>query len=182
MATNRTVITMTSTLWRCSLQTGEVTFFFNQDSFSSYFIYFIFIRYFLYLHFKYYAFSSFASENPLSSHLSPCSPTYSLLLPCPGFPLQWGIEPSQDQGPLLLFMSNKAILCYIHSWSHGSFHVSSLVGGLVPGSSGGYWLVHIVVPPMGLQAGEDLLSCGKWVKRKLLLSLGNSQHIKLVST
>jgi hypothetical protein len=29
--------------------------------------------------------------------------------------------------------------------------VYSLVGGLVPGSSGGYWLVHIVVPPMGLQ-------------------------------
>jgi hypothetical protein len=29
--------------------------------------------------------------------------------------------------------------------------VFSLVGGLVPGSSGGYWLVHIVVPPMGLQ-------------------------------
>jgi hypothetical protein len=27
----------------------------------------------------------------------------------------------------------------------------SLVGGLVPGSSGGYWLVHIVVLPMGLQ-------------------------------
>jgi hypothetical protein len=30
--------------------------------------------------------------------------------------------------------------------------VYTLVGGLVPGSSGGYWLVHIVVPPMGLQA------------------------------
>jgi hypothetical protein len=30
--------------------------------------------------------------------------------------------------------------------------VYSLVGDLVPGSSGaGYWLVHIIVPPMGLQ-------------------------------
>jgi hypothetical protein len=29
--------------------------------------------------------------------------------------------------------------------------VYSLIGGLVPGSSGGYWLVHIVVPPIGLQ-------------------------------
>jgi hypothetical protein len=48
-------------------------------------------------------------------------------------------------------MSGKAIFCYICSWSHGSFHVYSLVGGLIPGSSGGYWLVHIVVPPMGLQ-------------------------------
>ena len=29
----------------------------------------------------------------------------------------------------------------------------TLAGGLVPGSSGGgwYWLVHIVVPPMGMQ-------------------------------
>jgi hypothetical protein len=35
---------------------------------------------------------------------------------------------------------------------HGSHHVYSLVGDLVPGSSGeGYYLVHMVVPPMGLQ-------------------------------
>jgi hypothetical protein len=34
-------------------------------------------------------------------------------------------------------MTHKAILCYICSWNHGSLHVSSLVGGLVPGSSGG---------------------------------------------
>jgi hypothetical protein len=31
--------------------------------------------------------------------------------------------------------------------------VGGLVGGLVPGSSGVCWLVHIVVPPMGLQTG-----------------------------
>jgi hypothetical protein len=48
-------------------------------------------------------------------------------------------------------MSHKAILCYIFGWSHGSLHVYSLVGGLVPGSCWGYWLAHIVVPPMGLQ-------------------------------
>ena len=30
-------------------------------------------------------------------------------------------------------MPNKAILCYIYSWSHGSLYVYSLVGGLVPG-------------------------------------------------
>jgi hypothetical protein len=29
-------------------------------------------------------------------------------------------------------MSNKAILCYIWSWSQGSLHVYSFVGGLVP--------------------------------------------------
>jgi len=47
-------------------------------------------------------------------------------------------------------MPDKAILCYICSWSHGLLHVHSLVGGLVPGSSGGIWLVDIVLP-MGLQ-------------------------------
>jgi hypothetical protein len=34
-------------------------------------------------------------------------------------------------------MTDKAILCYIHSWSHEFHHVYSLVGTLVPGSSGG---------------------------------------------
>jgi hypothetical protein len=42
------------------------------------------------------------------------------------------------------------LLCSICSWSHESHHVYSSVGGLVPGSSGGYWLVHIVVL-MGLK-------------------------------
>ena len=57
----------------------------------------------------------------------------------PSIPLHWGIEPSQDQGPPLPLMPDKAILCYICGWSHGSLHVYSLVGGLVPGSSG--WLI-----------------------------------------
>ena len=34
-------------------------------------------------------------------------------------------------------MTNKAILCYMCGWSHGSLHVYSLVGGLVRGNSGG---------------------------------------------
>jgi hypothetical protein len=34
-------------------------------------------------------------------------------------------------------MPSKAILCYTCSWSHGSLRVYSLVGDLVPGSSGG---------------------------------------------
>jgi hypothetical protein len=42
-----------------------------------------------------------------------------------------------DQRPLLPMMPDKAILCYICTWSH----VYS-VGGLVPGSSGGSgWLI-----------------------------------------
>jgi hypothetical protein len=48
-------------------------------------------------------------------------------------------------------MPNKAILCYMCGCSHGSLHVYSLVGGLVPGSSGGVWLIDIVVLPMELQ-------------------------------
>jgi hypothetical protein len=37
----------------------------------------------------------------------------TLLLPGPGIPLHWGIEPLQDQGRLLPLITNKAILCYI---------------------------------------------------------------------
>ncbi|EDM10302.1 RGD1560158 (predicted), isoform CRA_a [Rattus norvegicus] len=48
-------------------------------------------------------------------------------------------------------MPDNAILCYICGWSHGSFHVYSLVDGLVPGTSGGVWLVDTVVLSMGLQ-------------------------------
>jgi hypothetical protein len=79
-------------------------------------------------------FPYFPSESPLLPNPSPCSLTYPLRLPCPGIPLQWGIKPSQDQGPVFPLMSNKAILCYTCGWSHESFHVYSLVGGLVPGS------------------------------------------------
>jgi hypothetical protein len=43
-------------------------------------------------------------------------------------------------------------ISYICSWSHGSLHVYSLVGGLVPENfGGGVWLVDIVALPMGLQ-------------------------------
>ena len=46
-------------------------------------------------------------------------------------------------------MPDKAILCYICSWSH----VYSLIGGLDSGSSRvGVWLVDIVVLPIGLQS------------------------------
>ena len=52
------------------------------------------------------------------------------------------MEPSQDQGPLLSLMPDKAILCYVGRWSLGSFHVYSLDGGLVLVSSGGSgWLI-----------------------------------------
>jgi hypothetical protein len=40
---------------------------------------------------------------PLSSPPSPNPPTP---IPDPGIPLYWGIEPSQDQGPLLPLMAD----------------------------------------------------------------------------
>jgi hypothetical protein len=96
-------------------------------------------------------FPDFPLKKHLSHNPSPCSPNHPLLLTCSGIPLHWDIEPLQDQGPLLPLLTNKTIFCCTCSWSHVSLHVYSLVGGLVPGSSGGYWVVHIVVPPMGLQ-------------------------------
>jgi hypothetical protein len=66
-------------------------------------------------------------------------PTHLPIHPC--IPQHRGIELSQDQGPLLPLMLDKAILYYICAWSHESLHVYSLVGGLVPGNSGGSgWL------------------------------------------
>ena len=47
-----------------------------------------------------------------------CLPTNPLQVPGPRLSLHWGIETSQDQVPLLLLMTYKAILCYICSWSH----------------------------------------------------------------
>ena len=60
-------------------------------------------------------------------------PTLSSLTPLP-FPFT---VPPQDQKPSLPLISDKAVLCYICSWSHGHSHVYSLVDGLVSGSSGG---------------------------------------------
>ena len=88
-----------------------------------------------------HAWSSAASDvykrQPLSHSPSPCLSTYPLQFPCPGIPLHWSIEPSWHQGLLLPLMSNKAILCYICSWSHGSLHVYAFVSGLFPESTGG---------------------------------------------
>jgi hypothetical protein len=62
----------------------------------------------------------------------PQPPTNSCL-PALAFPTL-GHQTPQDQGWLLPLIPNKAILCYICSWSHGFLHVYSLVGGPVPRS------------------------------------------------
>jgi hypothetical protein len=66
---------------------------------------FFFIRFFFIYISNVIPFPSFPSENPLP-HFSPCSPTHPLQIPGPGIPLYWGIEPSQDQEPLLPLMTD----------------------------------------------------------------------------
>jgi hypothetical protein len=90
--------------------------------------------------------SWFPFKNPLSHphcfYKGAHPPTHSLQPHLPSIPIHWGIKSSQDQGRTLPLKPNKAILCYISSCSHGSFHVYSLVGGLVPENSGGSaWLI-----------------------------------------
>jgi hypothetical protein len=48
------------------------------------------------------------SPPPLSPLPSPSLPTHPLLLPGLDIPLHWDIKPSQDQGPLLPLMTDKA--------------------------------------------------------------------------
>ena len=72
---------------------------------------------------------------PLSHANSSCSPPASISWLAS--PYSGGIDPSWQQWLLLSLMSEMVIVCYICGWSHGSLHVHSLVGGLVPGSSGG---------------------------------------------
>ena len=67
---------------------------------------------------------------------------YPLQLPHDGIPVYCSSERAQDEGSVLPLMPNKAILYLICGSSLGLFHVYSLVGGLVPWSSGGSgWLI-----------------------------------------
>ena len=66
-------------------------------------------------------------------------------------------------------MTDKAILCYIHSWSHESHHVYSLVGTLVPVGSD-FWLINGGYLRMrDIQVGYDfkriLLKKTSWITR-----------------
>jgi hypothetical protein len=94
--------------------------------FKSYVIYY---KYYMYIHnthtpiytylyiLFYYIFSLFTFQmlshfivSPLKIPYPlplPCSQTHPILLPDPGIPLYWSIEPSQDQGPLLPLIQTK---------------------------------------------------------------------------
>jgi hypothetical protein len=75
--------------------------FFLTVSTSVYFFFFFQLNIFFIFISNVFSFPNFPSENPLSTPSSPCSPTHSLPLRDLGIPLYWGIEPSQNQGPLL---------------------------------------------------------------------------------
>ena len=62
---------------------------------------------------------------PASIRVLPYPLTHPLPPSYHGIALHWGIEPSQDQGPLLPLMSHKVFLCYTCSWIHGSLHMYS---------------------------------------------------------
>jgi len=102
--------------------------------------YISFFYWIFYLHFKCYPLSRFSLQKP---SISPCFYEGALpLLTSTSPPWQ---SPTLGHRTLIgprsspPLMPNKAILCYICSWSHGSVYVYSWEGGLVPGSSG--WLV-----------------------------------------
>jgi len=109
---------------------------------SNYILYFLLIILFTYIS-NVNPLPSFPSANPLFHTPSPYfyegapTPIHPLLPHHPSISLHWSIQPSLDQRPSLPLMPDKAILCYICSWNHGSLHVYSLVGGLVLRSSGG---------------------------------------------
>jgi hypothetical protein len=126
---------------------SSLGFFFLFLFFSFSFLVYIFLLgiFFIYL-LNVFPFPGFPSKNPNSLLLHPAhQPSHFHY-----FVLLRGIELSQEQGPVAFpLMIDKAILCYIYSWSDGSLHVYSLVGHLIPGNSG--VLTGIVVPSMGLQ-------------------------------
>ena len=75
---------------------------------------FLKIGYFIHLHFKCYPFPGFPSANTLFQpplpyfHEGAPPLPYLLLPPCTSIPLHWDSKPSQDQGPLLPLMPDKA--------------------------------------------------------------------------
>jgi hypothetical protein len=82
---------------------------------------------------------AFPYTGPSSLHQGPLLPLMSskaipLPLSYPGISLHWAIEPSPRASPPTDVQQGHPLL-YMRL-EHGSFHVYSLVGGLVPGSSG----------------------------------------------
>jgi hypothetical protein len=91
--------------------------------------------------------SRFTSTSPLSPspylYEGASPPSYPLLPQRFSISLPWVIEPPLDQGAPLPMMFDKAVLCYICSWSHGSLPPMYTL-----------WLL-----VLSLEIGEALLGC-----------------------
>ena len=112
----------------------------------------IFIGYFLYIHFKCYPLSWFPLwKTPSPYPPSPCLPTQPLQLPGPGIPptLSHRTFIGQSASPHIDVYLGHSVL-YMQLEPRVSPYV--LFGWwFSPWELWGYWLVHIVVPPIGLQ-------------------------------
>jgi hypothetical protein len=114
-----------------------------------------FIRYFIYIS-NCICFPHFPSKSPLSHPFSSCSLTHPLPLPCPWHSPtleHWAFtEPRASplidvrQGHPLLHIQLKpwVLSCVLFDWWFSPWELC------------GYWSVHIVVPPMGLQTPSAL--------------------------
>jgi hypothetical protein len=96
---------------------------------------FFFINHSIHLHLKWYPTSQLPLQQAPTPHLpSPLplplwrySPTNLFCPNVPTSPLHLGIKLPWVQGPPLPLLSDKAILCYICFWNHGSLQVHSSV-------------------------------------------------------
>jgi hypothetical protein len=95
------------------------------------------------------------SPRPASMSVLPQPPTHSHLSAL--IALHWRIEPSQDQGPLFPLKPDNSIF---ESWAMDP----SLIGGLVPVSSGGhmhfyfYYFTSMLLSPKYLKINKVYLS------------------------
>ena len=133
----------------------------------------------MYLHLQCY--SPFPSGTSLLHPSSPCfyegalPPTHSHLTAL-AFPYN-GPSSLHRIKSFSFPMPDKAILCYICGWRHGSLHGYYLFGGLVPGSSG-LWLVDIVVLPVGLQT-PSVLPLAPALEVPMLSPMVGCEHLHL---
>jgi hypothetical protein len=115
--------------------------------------------------------SSFPIYSPPQNLLHPISPPPASMRVCahpptpaspPSHSPTLGHLAFKEPRDFLPLMSNKAILCYIYSWSPGSLHVYSLIGGLEPGSSGWLILLFFLWSCKPLQLLQSFLSPLHW--------------------
>jgi len=96
----------------------------------------------MYLHFKCYPLYPLFHTSSSCFYEDAPTPIHSLQSQCPGFPLHWGKEPSQDQGLFLLSMLDNAILCYICS-------CTNICGVICKRSMVHAWLKRLSMNPLG---------------------------------